>query len=380
MEEKSRIGAELAKLGFLESVFDAMREAVLFVDAGGTVRLASAKIADFFGFDPEQMVGRPFRDLEEKWSKSFAEFSSFHEVLAHPLEDREADFMRDVEISQPEHRFLEVNSSPVLKTGAFVGRLWIMRDITHERELTELKIQYGGLRGADEIKSKFLTIASHQLRTPLNSMRWNLELVIADDAAIPKASRDLMREVYQSVISSLAIVDDMLLAVDIEQRTLALDKTSVDIADVVAKVVRDADLSATLRKQTISFVPSRDLPPLFIDAVKIEKVMSRLVDNAIKYTPEGGKIGIEIVSGKDDISVSVSDDGVGIPSNERASLFGRFYRSRKALDMNPNASGLGLFIAKFIVEAHDGTISYRARQGKGSVFTVRLPRRAAARR
>jgi len=378
MDLMSRAAPKICGEGLLEPLLDALPRALLYVDADGIVQLASALFERYFGLKPSEMVGRPITALADRWTGAFAEYMSFHEIVAHPLEDPSSDFVRDIEVAVPAHRFLEVSSSPVKKDGAYLGRAWVMRDVTHEREITELKIQYGGLRNADEIKSKFLTVASHQLRTPMNSMRWNLELLLADDGAVPAPSREMLREVYQSVLTSLSIVDDMLLAVDIEQRTLRLEKAAVDLADVIGKVVRDFARSASLRSVTLDYDPPEGLPPLFIDAGKIEKVFSRLIDNAVKYTPAGGKVRIEIHPGKDDLSVSVSDTGIGIPEKERVRLFERFYRSKKAIELNPNASGLGLYIAKFIVDAHDGRIACRSEEGKGSVFTVSLPRRAAS--
>lgn len=378
MELMSRVALNVCRREMLEPLLEAIPRVMLYVDADGVVQLANGALEAFFGLKPAELVGTPIMDSAGRWMDAFAERMTFHEVIAHPLEDREADFLRDVEVVSPAHRFVEVTSAPVRKDGAYLGRLWIMRDVTREREITELKIQYGGLRNAGEIKSKFLTIASHQLRTPMNSMRWNLELLLAGDAGLPAAAQGTLREVYQSVLSSLAIVDDMLLAVDIEQRALHLEKAAFDVAEVVGKAVRDHARSASMRGVALDYEAPRGLPSLSIDGGKIEKVFSRLIDNAIKYTPAGGKIRVEIRPGKDDIRIAVSDDGIGIPASEQVRLFERFYRSKRAIVLNPDASGLGLYIAKFIVEAHDGAISCQSREGKGSVFTVSLPRRVSA--
>ncbi|HJV32861.1 MAG TPA: HAMP domain-containing sensor histidine kinase [Patescibacteria group bacterium] len=373
----SRVEPIVCADGQLEPMLDASPYAVLYAGADARVLAASRAVGTFFGIEPGAMIGKRLDELADAWGRSFAEFMSFHEVLAHPMEDREGEFMRDVEIVAPARRFLEIASAPVRKAGAYAGRLWLMRDVTHEREITELKIQYGGLRSADEIKSKFLTVASHQLRTPLNAIRWNLELLLSEGAALPPETADALRSIYRSVTTSISIVDDMLLAVDIEQRTLRLDRSAVDIADVVGKVVRDYARSAQMRSQTLSYADPAPRPaPLFVDAGKMETVFSRLIDNAIKYTPDGGRITVGIRSGKDEVEIEVRDNGIGMPEKEHARLFERFYRSKKAIDVNPNASGLGLYIAKFIVDAHDGRIGCRTREGEGTTFTVTLPRRA----
>ena len=374
----SRVESSLCADGTLEPMLDASPYAVLFVGPEGRVLAANKAIGLFFGLDPAEMIGKPVAALAEAWTRAFTEFMSFHEVIAHPMEDHEGEFLRDVEVASPQHRFLEIASAPVRKAGAHAGRLWLMRDVTHEREITELKIQYGGLRSADEIKSKFLTVASHQLRTPLNAVRWNLDLLLSDGVTMAPEALETLRSIYKSVTNSISIVDDMLLAVDIEQRTLRLERSAVDIVDVVGKVVRDHVRSAALRAQTLSYAePSPRPAPLFADAGKLETVFARLVDNAIKYTPDGGRVSVEIRQDKDAVEVSVRDTGFGMPEKEHARLFERFYRSKKAIDVNPNASGLGLYIAKFIVDAHDGKIACVTREGEGSTFTVTLPRRTA---
>lgn len=377
----SASGPVLCADGLIDPILDASPEAVLYVDAAGVIQAASRRFKEFFGLDPADMVGKPVLAFAEPMTRCFTEFMSYHEVIAHPLQDREQEFLRDVEISSPQHRYVQVVSAPVRKAGAAAGRFWLMRDVTHEREITELKIQYGGIRSADEIKSKFLTVASHQLRTPMNSMRWNLELLLSDGgaAALPKETLDVLREVYKSVVNSISIVDDMLLAVDIEQRTLRLDKAPASIGDVVVKVVHDMDRSAALKGVALTLHPVPDgLPPLFIDRDKMETVFSRLIDNAVKYTPAGGKIDVEARETKDGVAVTVRDTGIGMSEKERVRLFERFYRAKKAIELNPNASGLGLYIAKFIVDAHDGDIACDSAEGAGTTFTVTLPKRAAS--
>ncbi|MEK7545917.1 MAG: PAS domain-containing sensor histidine kinase [Patescibacteria group bacterium] len=374
----SRVEPSVCTDSVIEPILDASPYAILVTGPDGRVLAANKAIGAFFGLEPAALLGKDVGSLSETWGRAFAEFMSYYEVIAHPSEDRESEFLRDVEIISPTHRFVEVVSAPVRKAGVHAGRLWLMRDVTHEREITELKIQYGGLRSADEIKSKFLTVASHQLRTPLNAIRWNLELLLSDGPALPPDASESLRSIYQSVTSGISIVDDMLLAVDIEQRTLRLDKSAVDIAEVVGKVVRDFTRSAAMRSQALGYAePSPHPAPLFVDAGKMETVFSRLIDNAIKYTPDGGRISVDILSGKDEVSIAVRDSGIGMPEKERTRLFERFYRSKKAIDVNPNASGLGLYIAKFIVDAHDGRIECRTGEGSGSVFTVTLPRRTA---
>ncbi len=360
-------------------LLDAMPDACLFVRGDGVICVANRAFGELFGIEPSTILGRTIRSAGEEWSRKFVDAASYHETVTHPFEDRESRFLRDVEIKGPTRAVIEMKSLPVRRNGDYFGRVWVMRDITDEREITQLKIRYGGQRSADELKSKFMTVISHQLRTPMNVMRWNLDVLLSGDAGqIPKEASDLVRDAYKSLIVSLSIIDDMLLAVDIEQKAFRLEKMSVDVSMIVGKVVRDFSRSASLRKQTLAFNPPKNLTPLFIDPVRMEKVFTRLLDNAVKYTPDGGSISIGIHASKDAVEIEFRDSGIGMTESDRERLFERFYRSKRAIEMNPNASGLGLFIAKFIVAAHNGGLLYRPADGGGSVFTVSLPRKAAS--
>ncbi len=373
----SAVSERICQDGFLAFLLDSAPELFLFVDEAGAVRAASAKIKDFFDLDPAELVDQPINVSAEKMGRCFTEFMTYHEVIGYPLHDQEHEFLRDIELSLPKHRYLQVVSAPVQKDGRYAGRLWLMRDVTSDREITELKIQYGGARGADELKSKFLTVVSHQMRTPLNAVRWNVESLLSGNyPGIVGEPRDMLQEVYQAVVSSISIVDDMLLAVDIEQRAMRLEKTEANVADIVTKVAHDFSRSASLKfvALKVADMPT-DLPRLFIDGGKIETVVSRLVDNAIRYTPAGGTVTLKVSADKKDVLISVSDTGIGIAERERPRVFERFFRSKSAVGIHPNASGLGLYISKYIVDAHDGAIDYVSREGGGTTFIVRLPRR-----
>lgn len=377
MKSHETVSRVLPGVDLLPELLDTTPNACLFVREDGVIHLANRAFGDFFGLAPAYLVGRTLKEIEGEWLRTFSEPLTYHETVTHPFEDREAQFLRDAEIIAPQRAFLEFKSGPVMRQGAFIGRLWVIRDITSEREITDLKIRYGGQRDGEELKSKFMTVVSHQLRTPMNVMRWNLDVLLSGDAgALPQEASDLLRDIYKSLIVSLSIIDDMLLAVDIEQQAFRLEKVSIDVSAVIEKVVRDFARSASLRKQTLDFKPPKNLPPLFLDPARMEKVFVRLLDNAVKYTPDGGRIAIDVRSTKDAIEIDFRDSGIGMVAADRERLFERFYRSKRAIEMNPNASGLGLFIAKFIVAAHAGEIRYRPADGGGSVFTVVLPRRS----
>ena len=330
-----------------------------------------------FGIPGKELVDNGLQGSAELLSRCFAEYMTYHEVIGQPLQDQEQTFMKDVEVNSPKHRYLNFSSSPVRKDGKFVGRVWLVKDITEEKEITELKIEYGGARSAEELKSKFMTVISHQLRTPLSSIRWNSELLMSDDYKdVSEEVKEVLGQVYSSVVSSISIVDDMLLAVDIEQRAIKLKKSAVDIGDIIRKVVHGFEKTAKMHSVTLNLkkLPP-EIPRLFLDEDMIEAALGRVVDNAIKYSPEGGEVEIKVLLGQKEITIEVMDHGIGIPEKEQARVFDLFYRSERAIDLNPNASGLGLYICKYIIEAHDGRLAFVSTVGKGTKFILNLPRK-----
>lgn len=381
---KSHISEDLLSAQGLEAVLDGFPAAVLFVDGSKVVRMASSLIEDCFGIEPGAMIDKPIADFVEPLSRSFTEYMTFHEVFGAPMEDAEKEFLKDAEISLPKRRFLQFVSRPVNAPAGHsageksLGRVWMIRDVTKEREITELKIEYGGVRTADELKSRFMTVISHQLRTPLNSIRWNSDLLLSDYKDIPEEPAEIIRQVNTAVVRSISIVDDMILASDIERRALKLEKAATDISEIIGKVVRDSRRTADMKSVTLEVKPFPEhLPELFLDRGKIEVVIGRIVDNAITYSPEGRSVEIGVRVGEKDVTVEITDHGVGIPEEEHARVFERFYRAKEAIKLNPNASGLGLYITKYIIEAHDGKLDFMSEEGRGTKFMVMLPRKAA---
>jgi len=378
MKSEGTISQEALQPGRFLPVIDAMPAAFLCVDGQGIVQAANAKMEEFFDLVPRDIVGKRLEEFVEPFSRSFTEIMSYHEVIVQPMQDHDREFLKDVEISLPKHRYLQFMSGP-MGGDTYAGRVWVIRDITQEREITELKIQYGGVRSADALKSKFMTVISHQLRTPLNSLRWNSELLLSDDYDLSDELKEILQQMYASVVNSIGIVDEMLVAVDIERRVLKLEKAVVDTADIINKVVDDFRKTAEMRsvKLVVRDMP-KNAPRLFLDRERMEMALGRIVDNAITYSPGGMTVEIGVRAGKKDVTIEVIDHGVGIPESEKSRVFEKFFRAKEAIKLNPNASGLGLYITKYIVEAHDGKIDFMSEEGKGTKFMLMLPRKLAA--
>ena len=246
---------------------------------------------------------------------------------------------------------------------------FIVRDVSERAALEKHH------KEIDHIKSQFINVVSHQLRTPLNSIRWNLEVLLGGDLGIFKKEQEkFLKSVYLNNQNIIAIISDLFLALEIEESKIGLEKEIIDLDFLIDDVVKEHKNNLSIKKIKINIIKPKKGLALNIEADrnKLIQVFSRLIDNAIKYTKEGGEINVNFNKTDGHLVVSIADNGIGIPKDEQAAMFSKFFRASNASVMYPNASGLGLFISQKIIEAHGGQIWFESIEGKGTTFHVSL--------
>lgn len=228
----------------------------------------------------------------------------------------------------------------------------------------------------DHIKSQFINVVSHQLRTPLNSIRWNLEILLGGDlGSFKKDQEKFLKTVYLNNQNIMNIIADLFLALEIEETEIKLEKEIIDLDVLLDSVAEGFKNSLAIKHIKLSVGKSKKRQIINVegDRDKLIQVFSRLIDNAIKYSKDNGEIDIKIEKVNNSAAVSIIDNGIGIPKEEQPALFSKFFRASNAAVMHPNASGLGLFISRKIIEAHNGKIWFVSTEGKGTTFFVSLP-------
>ena len=231
------------------------------------------------------------------------------------------------------------------------------------------------MKEIDVLKNKFIQIVSHQLRTPLGVIRWNLEAILARERGeVSPAQMETLRGAYAADIEVISRIDDLIIAIDIEEGRMILMAETVNLSELFLSVSEESLQLCQLKNITYEISePKQSIPFIQVDAEKIKEVVERLLDNAITYTHDNGHIIVRFFTKDQSVRFEVSDTGIGIPASERPRIFERFHRGWNAAQMKPDASGLSLFIAKHYISGHHGTIGFTSEEKKGSTFWFELP-------
>jgi signal transduction histidine kinase len=226
----------------------------------------------------------------------------------------------------------------------------------------------------NKMKSEFISVASHQLRTPLSAMKWEIELLLSKlKEGLNSRQLEMIGKMSQSNERMIRMVNDLLDVVRLEQGRFALLREDLNLAEVVEEIIDEVAPLAKTSNVKIKFATANKLLEIKGDRKRIKMAVENLVTNAVKYSLNGGKIEIKIESQKDCYVFSVKDEGVGIPERQKSHVFEKFFRSDNVIKYQTDGTGLGLYIAKKIVEQSGGKIWFESKENVGSIFYFSLP-------
>jgi len=251
-------------------------------------------------------------------------------------------------------------------------------NVTLQREVDEataqLKLTNKKLKQLDTAKDEFISMASHQLRTPLTAVKGYVSMVMDGDVGkITEEQKKLLGEAFSSSQRMVYLIADLLNVSRIKTGKFVIEPVEVDLAKMVQEEVDQLTVTATTRRILIKFSPPSSFPKLMLDSTKTRQVIMNFIDNAIYYTKGGGDIKVTIVAKKDHVEYRVKDTGIGIPSADQHKLFTKFFRAGNAKKARPDGTGLGLYMAQKIITAQGGSVTFKSKEGKGSTFGFNLP-------
>ncbi|MES3031761.1 MAG: HAMP domain-containing sensor histidine kinase [Patescibacteria group bacterium] len=231
------------------------------------------------------------------------------------------------------------------------------------------------LQELDKVKSDFISIVAHQLRTPLAGVKWTLSMLLSGDMGeLNNDQKTFLMKTYESNTRMITLVNDMLVADGIQSGRVHYGFKHIDIIDLMDNVLFEVSPQASKRNVSFTYKNKfEDLPQVYVDPETMRAVLQNLLENAIKYTIDGGKVEIDVQKEPDDLLISISDSGIGVPKDQEKDVFVKFFRARNALKKETDGSGLGLYITKTIVEKNGGKIWFESEEGKGSTFYFTVP-------
>ncbi len=351
-----------------EALLGSIGDGVFAVDAEGRIIEFNRAAAALTGVTASAALGRPYEQvmtLSEGGAEGAAGTDAVRQTI---LQGRTFRSLRDLTLVRRDGSRLPItlSAAPVRDDqGGVAGCVVVFSDASQEREV-------------DRMKNEFISIASHQLRTPMTGVKGVLSLLL-DEVLGPlnPEQQAYLRRAYDSNERLIALVNDLLNISRLEQGSLQLRSEPVAVADVVSGLASDLQVRAARYQVTIRVDPPQPNAAECVvpgDAVRLREVFANLMDNAVKYTPEHGTVTVRTRAEGPRVAVEIIDTGVGIPADKMPTLFQKFNRIQNPLSGREFGTGLGLYFARSVVELHRGTIEVESVPEKGTTFRVSLPR------
>jgi signal transduction histidine kinase len=244
----------------------------------------------------------------------------------------------------------------------------------NQQVLQQLKKANSRLKELDHTKDEFISMASHQLRTPLTTIKGYLSMVLEGDVGpVTKNEKQMIQQAFDSAERMVFLIADLLNVSRLQSGKFVIENKPTDLAKMIEGEVSQLQETAKNHHLTLTYEKPEKLPMFNLDDTKIRQVVMNFLDNAIYYTPAGGSIVVKLELTDNSINYTVDDTGLGVPAAEQHHLFSKFYRAGNARKMRPDGTGLGLFMAKKVVVAQGGAVIFKSTEGKGSTFGFSFP-------
>jgi PAS domain S-box-containing protein len=346
----------------MHAMLNATSEAMMLLSPSGNMMWLNRAFERFFALDTSEVSGSLFHSLKSHWDKVFEDSNRFNHVIKLMDEKSDAAGRETVFQIWPQKREIEIYSAPVVNANQEnLGHLFVFRDVTREREV-------------ERLKSEFVSLVSHEFRTPLTSIRGYTEMMLDGDIGeLSNEERDFLNTILRNATHLTEIVNDLLVVSRLEAGAIKLNLTSVDMSELIKEAIDLLRPQFNDKKQKIKTDISQGLPILEADSQRINQILVNLLSNAHKYTPEGGSISVSLHHDSNWVRVDVRDSGIGLSKEEKEKLFTKFYRAENPETTKAGGTGLGLWITRSLVNMHGGEISVTSQPGKGSTFIFTLP-------
>ena len=358
--EKDNLSKERDKIN---TILYSIGDGVFVVDDDVRITMFNQIAADISGFSIQEALGKKYdnilkfifedtRKVNNQFIKKAIETGEVQEMANHTLL-----------VSKDKKEIPVADSAAPLKNkdGKVIGCVVVFRDVTHERAV-------------DQAKTEFVSLASHQLRTPLSAINWYTEMLLAGDAGkLNEEQKEYLNEVYKGNQRMVELVNALLNVSRLELGTFAIDPEKTDLKELVTSVVGEIKLQADKKEQKLKINIEEKLPKIIVDPKLVRIIFQNLLSNAVKYTPKQGKISLKMEKLDKDLLVQITDTGMGIPKRQQSSMFKKLFRADNVRETDTEGTGLGLYIIKSILDNTGGKIWFESVENKGTTFSFIIP-------
>jgi len=334
---------------------------IVITDPEGIVVYVNDAVKRITGFSKEEILGKK-AGVKELWGGLMD--LDFYKQLWKTIKTDKKSFSGEIKNKAKDGREYTAHASisPILnKKGEVIFFVGIERDITHEKEV-------------DRMKTEFISLASHQLRTPLSAMKWFLEMLLDGDMGKLKTEqKEVVENIEKSNQRMIALVNGLLNISRIESGRIIVEPELTDLSELVNELLVELKQSAKEKQLKLTASLDKKIGELSVDPNLVREVYKNLMTNAIKYSKDGGDIKINLSKIKKEVIFEIKDSGMGIPKKEQSKIFEKFHRATNAQKTDVDGTGLGLYLAKAIAESSKGRLWFESEENKGTTFWFALP-------
>jgi len=350
LENKIRVISE--DKNKMKVVLSSVIEGIIAIDKEGRIILFNNALKNMTDYSSDRVLG--------KFHWEIIRNNQLNELLKEVLQKGQP-LTQEITIFSPQEKIFRASANPLTKKNEVWGAVVVLNDITEIKKL-------------EKMRSEFVANVSHELRTPLTSIQGFVE-TLKDGAINDPGKAQYFLEIIEKQSNRLNnLIEDILQLSKIESQEIIMNLQSINLRDLIDKTISEFKKKIEQKNHKIKINISPQLPLIKADPEQIEVVFRNLLDNAIKYTPNGGEIYISAFEKAENIYIEIADNGIGISAEHLPRIFERFYRVDKDRSRKLGGTGLGLAIVKHIVQAHGGTIGVESKPGKGSKFFFTLPK------
>ncbi|MDO8592662.1 MAG: ATP-binding protein [bacterium] len=337
------------------ATIQSLKDGLIIYDLGGKVMFFNHRAEEYLWLRAKDVIGKNFAEKDTEQNVYLKNFYNISKIVQTEYSSKE--FTTD----GPQKLVLEITQVPINDQYQKIGVMQILRDITKEKDL-------------EIMKSGFVATASHQLRTPLSGTKWALDLLARGDAGeLNEEQKSIVNKLLTSNQALINLVNDLLDISRIDEGKFGYEFVASDLIKLAQQLYEQTKNDAARKNLNYIFMPPDfKLPPLKLDPAKLAIAIRNLLDNAIKYTPDKGKVTIYFRLEEKTAALLVQDTGIGIPEKDRKFISVKFFRAPNAIKFQTEGSGLGLYIAKSIIEKHNAALDFETEEKIGSTFIIRF--------